>query len=121
MFQPGRYLSGTIHLRSKVALWFEAGATLVGTTNLTEYRQPAVPDFMPEAKWGRWHRVVRTLFNISMANAWYGYIPSPEAHAHVTTVTRASVSSPPACSAPGVSGTVIRIRNGSHPRQFRRK
>ncbi len=57
-FPPGRYVSGTIHLRSKVALWFEAGATLVGTTNLTEYRQPAVPDFMPEAKWGKWHRAL---------------------------------------------------------------
>ena len=58
VFPPGRYVSGTIHLRSKVALWFEAGATLVGTTNLTEYRQPAVPDFMPEAKWGKWHRAL---------------------------------------------------------------
>jgi hypothetical protein len=57
-FPAGRYLSGTIHLRSKVALWFEAGATLVGTTNLSEYRQPAVPDFMPEAKWGKWHRAL---------------------------------------------------------------
>lgn len=58
MFPPGRYLSGTIHLRSKVALWFEAGATLVGTTNLSDYRQPVVPDFMPEARWGKWHRAL---------------------------------------------------------------
>ena len=58
VFPQGHYLSGTIHLRSKVGLWFEAGATLVGTTNLTEYRQPAVPDFMPEAKWGKWHRAL---------------------------------------------------------------
>jgi hypothetical protein len=57
-FPAGRYLSGTIHLRSKVALWLEAGATLVGTTNLNDYRQPAVPDFMPEAKWGKWHRAL---------------------------------------------------------------
>ena len=58
MFPAGRYLSGTIALRSKVALWFEAGATLVGTTNLSAYTQPAVPDFMPEAKWGKWHRAL---------------------------------------------------------------
>lgn len=58
VLQSGRYVSGTIHLRSKVALWFEAGATLVGTTNLSDYRQPAVPDFMPEAKWGKWHRAL---------------------------------------------------------------
>ncbi|HXG48104.1 MAG TPA: glycosyl hydrolase family 28-related protein [Methylomirabilota bacterium] len=58
VFPAGRYLAGTIHLRSKVALWFEAGATFVGTTNLSDYRQPAVPDFMPEAKWGKWHRAL---------------------------------------------------------------
>jgi Pectate lyase superfamily protein len=36
-FPPGRYLSGTIHLRSHVTLYLEAGATLIGTTNLTNY------------------------------------------------------------------------------------
>jgi hypothetical protein len=58
VFPAGRYLSGTIHLRSKATLWFDAGATLAGTTNLGEYRQPAVPDFMPEARWGKWHRAL---------------------------------------------------------------
>ena len=58
LFPPGRHLSGTIHLRSRVALFFEAGATLVGTTNLSEYEQPVVPSFMPEAKWGKWHRAL---------------------------------------------------------------
>jgi hypothetical protein len=53
---PGRYLSGTIHLRSHVTLLFDAGATLVGTTNLAHYHQPAPPSFMPEARWGKWHR-----------------------------------------------------------------
>jgi hypothetical protein len=56
LFPAGRYLSGTVHLRSKVTLWFEAGATLLGTTNLHAYQQPAVPTFMPEARWGKWHR-----------------------------------------------------------------
>jgi hypothetical protein len=55
-FPPGRYLSGTLHLRSRVTLGFEAGAALIGTTNLSLYQQPAVPGFMPEAKWGKWHR-----------------------------------------------------------------
>ncbi|MBL9139306.1 MAG: right-handed parallel beta-helix repeat-containing protein [Verrucomicrobiales bacterium] len=58
VFPAGRYLSGTIHLRSKVGLVFEAGAMLVGTTNLNAYQHPAVPDFMPEAKWGPWHRAL---------------------------------------------------------------
>jgi hypothetical protein len=56
LFPAGRYLSGTIHLRSGVTLHLDAGARLIGTTNLNEYRQPVVPDFMPEAKWGKWHR-----------------------------------------------------------------
>ncbi len=53
---PGRYLSGTIHLRSRLTLWLDAGARLIGTTNLTEYRHPAPPAYMPEARWGKWHR-----------------------------------------------------------------
>jgi len=40
-FPPGSYLSGSIHLRSHVVLWLEAGARLIGTTNLAEYHQPA--------------------------------------------------------------------------------
>jgi len=55
-FPPGRYLSGTIKLRSHVHLVLALGATLVGTTNLSEYQPPAVPAFMPEARWGKWHR-----------------------------------------------------------------
>jgi hypothetical protein len=56
LLPPGRYLSGTIHLRSHVTLYLAAGATLVGTTNLAEYQHPTVPSFMPEARWGKWHR-----------------------------------------------------------------
>jgi hypothetical protein len=56
LFPPGHYLSGTLHLRSRVALFFDAGARLIGTTNLAEYQQPTPPAFMPEARWGKWHR-----------------------------------------------------------------
>ena len=55
-FPPGRYLSGTIHLRSGVTLHLDAGARLIGTTNLAQYAQPQPPDIMPEARWGKWHR-----------------------------------------------------------------
>lgn len=55
-FPPGHYLSGTVRLRSNVTLKLDAGARLIGTTNLSEYAQPAVPEFMPEARWGKWHR-----------------------------------------------------------------
>ncbi len=56
VFPAGRYLSGSLRLRSGVNLHLEAGARLVGTTNLSLYAQPTVPAFMPEAKWGKWHR-----------------------------------------------------------------
>jgi hypothetical protein len=56
LFPPGRYLSGTIHLRSGVTLQLDAGARLIGTTNLAFYSQPKIPDYTPEAKWGNWHR-----------------------------------------------------------------
>jgi hypothetical protein len=55
---PGKYLSGTVHLKSNVTLFLEAGATLVGTTDLDQYQYPKIPDFMPEAKWGKWHRAL---------------------------------------------------------------
>jgi hypothetical protein len=58
LFPPGQYQSGTLHLRSQVTLFFEAGARLVGTTNLNLYQAPKLPDFMPEAKWGKWHRAL---------------------------------------------------------------
>jgi polygalacturonase len=55
-FPPGRYLSGTIHLRSGVTILLDAGARLVGSTNLSQYAQPRLPEIMPEATWGKWHR-----------------------------------------------------------------
>src|SRR5260370_26630750 len=55
-FPPGRYLSGTVHLRSDITLFLSTGAALVGSTNLAHYQQPAVPSFMTEASWGKWHR-----------------------------------------------------------------
>jgi len=58
LFPPGRYLSGTVHLKSHVTLFLEAGAALVGTTNLDQYQHPTPPAFMPEAKWGKWHRAL---------------------------------------------------------------
>ena len=56
LLPPGRYLSGTIHLRSHVTLFLAAGATLVGTTNLAEYQPPGAPSFMPQARYGNWNR-----------------------------------------------------------------
>jgi len=58
LFPPGRYLSGTVHLKSHVTLLLEAGATLAGTKNLDQYQYPIPPAFMPEARWGKWHRAL---------------------------------------------------------------
>jgi len=57
-FPPGRYVSGTIHLKNHVTLFLEAGATLIGTTDLDQYQHPTPPAFLPEAKWGKWHRAL---------------------------------------------------------------
>ncbi len=58
LLPPGRYLSGTVHLKSRMTLFLEAGATLIGTTNLDQYQHPTLPSFLPEAKWGKWHRAL---------------------------------------------------------------
>lgn len=55
---PGRYLCGTLRIRSHTTLLVEPGARIVGTTNLTEYQHPKPPEYLPEAKWGKWHRAL---------------------------------------------------------------
>lgn len=57
-FPPGRYLTGTLRLMSRAHLVLETGARIVGTTNLNMYAEPKVPSFMPEARWGKWHRAL---------------------------------------------------------------
>lgn len=58
-FPAGRYLSGTVRLRSRVTLHLEAGATLVGTTELSAYERFTPPEGMPEANFNpNWHRAL---------------------------------------------------------------
>jgi len=57
-FGPGRYLSATVHIKSHVTLFLEPGAVLVGSPDPNSYQHPTLPDFMPEAKWGKWHRAL---------------------------------------------------------------
>lgn len=42
-FPPGTFLSGTLHLRSNVTLQVDAGARLVGTTDLDRYQHYTPP------------------------------------------------------------------------------
>ena len=59
LLPPGKYLSGTIRLKSHITLWLDAGATLLGSTNLDHYESFAPPAGTPEAKFGsRWHRAL---------------------------------------------------------------
>ncbi|MBM4024602.1 MAG: glycoside hydrolase [Planctomycetes bacterium] len=57
-FPPGRYLSATVHLKSRVTLYLEAGARLIGATDPNLYQHPTLPAFLPEARWGKWHRAL---------------------------------------------------------------
>jgi polygalacturonase len=57
-FPPGRYLSATVHLKSRVTLYLEAGARLIGAKDPNLYQHPTLPSFMPEARWGKWHRAL---------------------------------------------------------------
>ncbi len=57
-FPPGRYLSATVHLKSHVTLFLESGAALVGAPDPNLYQHPTLPAFMPEARWGKWHRAL---------------------------------------------------------------
>jgi len=59
VFAPGKYLSGTIQLRSNLTLVLEAGATLVGSTNLEHYQHFSPPAGTPESKFKvTWHRAL---------------------------------------------------------------
>lgn len=57
-FPAGNYLSGTVHLKSNVTLFLEAGATLIGSANLEHYQSFSPPAGTPEARWTRWHRAL---------------------------------------------------------------
>jgi len=64
-FPPGRYLSGTIELRSGVTLHLEPGATLLGTTNLSDYKMFRPPAGTPEAGFKpEWHRALLLGVNV---------------------------------------------------------
>lgn len=56
VFPPGAYLSGTIHLKSNIALVIKAGARIIGTQDLEQYQHSPVPKGKPESRWGNWHR-----------------------------------------------------------------
>ena len=58
LFPPGRYLTGTIHLKSNVSLHLDAGAEIVGTPDPERYQHFAPPAGTPLAERHRWHRAL---------------------------------------------------------------
>src|SRR5271166_2067218 len=54
---PGRYLTGTVRLRSGITLMLDAGAVLVGTPDLEQYESYAPPESRPGDR-NHWHRAL---------------------------------------------------------------
>ena len=62
---PGRYLCGTVELKSNVTLYLEAGAVLLGSTDVTQYTPKAGPD--PKSDAGQAHLIyARDAENVSL-------------------------------------------------------
>ena len=57
-FPPGRYLTGTIHLKSNLTLLLDAGAEIVGHPDPERYQGFAPPEGTPLASRLRWHRAL---------------------------------------------------------------
>jgi hypothetical protein len=62
---PGQYLSGTVELKSNVTLYLEAGAVILGSTDVRQYASKPGPD--PNADAGQRHLIfARDADNISI-------------------------------------------------------
>jgi hypothetical protein len=58
LFPAGKYLTGTVQLKSNVTLMLDAGSEIIGTTELDQYRNFAPPADTPLADRLRWHRAL---------------------------------------------------------------
>lgn len=54
----GKYLTGTVHLKSNVTLKLDDGAAIVGTPDLSQYQNFTPPGETPLASRLRWHRAL---------------------------------------------------------------
>ena len=54
VFGPGTYLTGTIYLRSMVTLQIDAGATILGSTNIADYPENPPPRPSSRLEYGRY-------------------------------------------------------------------
>jgi hypothetical protein len=58
LFPPGKYLTGTIHLKSGITLLIPPAAQIVGTSDTEQYQNFAPPVQTPLANRLRWHRAL---------------------------------------------------------------
>jgi len=58
VFPPGRYLTGTIHLKSNITLMIQPAAEIVGCPDTEQYQNFAPPANTPLANRLRWHRAM---------------------------------------------------------------
>jgi hypothetical protein len=62
---PGKYLCGTVELKSNVTLYLEAGAVILGSTNVKQYTPKPGPD--PNSDAGQGHLIyARDIENVSV-------------------------------------------------------
>jgi len=54
----GKYLTGTVRLKSDVTLLLDAGAEIVGTSDLDQYQNFSPPEGTPLAQNHHWHRAL---------------------------------------------------------------
>ena len=64
---PGKYLTGTVRLKSNVTLLLEAGAEIVGTSDLEQYENFSPPEGTPLARNHHWHRAL--VLGVGVENA----------------------------------------------------
>ena len=60
VFGPGTYLTGTIYLRSMVTLQIDAGATILGSTNIADYPENSSPRPTSRLEYGRYALISAT-------------------------------------------------------------
>jgi len=58
LFPAGKYLTGTVQLKSNITLMLDAGSEIVGTSELNQYRNFTPPASTPLADRVRWHRAL---------------------------------------------------------------
>ena len=58
LLPAGKYLSGTVHLKSDITLLLDAGCRIIGTPDLEQYQNFTPPEGTPMSASLRWHRAL---------------------------------------------------------------